>query len=460
MVPRLPTMCTRPTRPPTSSPEPSPSRYLLGLCLFGVVCAACSYDASKLRRPTSRVQDSAAEYPTPDSATWVKDGPWAAAELGRDGADPEASEPPKPDGPAPELASVGDGGDPVDANIADDDGSAGGSGGSGGTGGAGDPSTGGAGGAGGTPGGEDAGGLSTGGVLGGFDGPEDSPAAGDGVEGVPDLGAADAPDVGPSPMDAVSEVAAVGDVGSSFDPNFDPDLALWYRFDESGGATAFDSAMLGGVARNAMLMTTGPGAMAQFTTTRQVGSHAVALSPPLLGPAPYGGYVVVPALAPLAPDAATIAVWVNLGAATSTQNWERIWDFGDSSTAPRWMNLTARTGSSPNGPVFATSASGHTDARTERLVSPTPLTANVWHHVAIVLSAGTPYTGVMYVDGVAVATNNAMTVHLADIGATANNWIGRSQFTSDPYFNGSFDDFRVYKRALSQQEIAALLTLR
>ena len=36
----------------------------------------------------------------------------------------------------------------------------------------------------------------------------------------------------------------------------------------------------------------------------------------------------------------------------------------------------------------------------------------------------------------------------------------RSQFSSDPYFNGSLDDFRVYRRALSQKEITALVQLR
>jgi hypothetical protein len=64
----------------------------------------------------------------------------------------------------------------------------------------------------------------------------------------------------------------------------------------------------------------------------------------------------------------------------------------------------------------------------------------------------------MYVDGVVADSNSAMTVHLSDIGATANNWLGRSLFT-DPYFNGSIDDFRVYRRDLSQQEIVALMAL-
>ena len=65
----------------------------------------------------------------------------------------------------------------------------------------------------------------------------------------------------------------------------------------------------------------------------------------------------------------------------------------------------------------------------------------------------------------AVATNNAMTLHASDIGATTNNWLGRSQYSGtassgDPLFDGSVDDFRVYKRALSQREITDLFAVR
>ena len=169
--------------------------------------------------------------------------------------------------------------------------------------------------------------------------------------------------------------------------------------------------------------------------------------------------MTVPSLAALAPNAITIAVWVNLAANTSSQTWERIFDYGDSPTGMDWLNLMARSGDAPSGPVeFAMSNIGHN--QTQALIGQDALSANVWHHIAIVLPAGTTYTGTMYIDGVAVATNNAMTLHMADIGATSNNWLGRSQFSADPFFNGSLDDFRVYKRALSKQEITALFAVR
>jgi len=306
--------------------------------------------------------------------------------------------------------------------------------------------------------------VSTGGSSGGNDGPINEASQGDGDE----HDAEDAPEGDSSERDLSTDTAegpvmdtAVPDErevdgGGSTVP--DPDLVLWYRFDESSGTTAYDSALFGGVSRNATLVTIGTSSTALFSTSRQLGSHALALTPSS-SLSTSGAYAVIPAFNTLAPDALTIAVWVNLAANTVNQNWERIWDFGDSSTAPRWLNLTARTGASPYGPVFAMSKTGHTTSVEERLAAPAALSANAWHHIAVVLPSGTTYTGVLYVDGVAVATNNAMTVHLSDIGATANNSFGRSQFSSDPYFNGSLDDFRVYKRELSQQEIKSLLQL-
>ena len=80
---------------------------------------------------------------------------------------------------------------------------------------------------------------------------------------------------------------------------------------------------------------------------------------------------------------------------------------------------------------------------------------HVWHHVVVVLPAGSPYTGTLYLDGMAVATNTMMTLHPMDVGVTTMNWLGRSQF-SNPYFNGSLDDFRIYRRALTAAEVTAL----
>jgi hypothetical protein len=241
----------------------------------------------------------------------------------------------------------------------------------------------------------------------------------------------------------------------------DPDLVLWYKFDESSGTTARDSAMSGGVTtRNATLSTIGTGGSATFSTMKQVGTNSLNLTPSTTSPNANGGYVVAPALQTLAPAAITIAVWVNLAANTTTQNWQRVYDFGPTAAVPN-MYLTTRAADVTNTPVrFAISTTAHTLPEEQRIEGTTTLTPNVWHHIAVVLPAGSPYTGTLYIDGVSVGTNSAMTFHVSDLGATTNNWIGRSHYSdttgSNPCFNGLIDDFRVYKRALTAAEIAAL----
>jgi hypothetical protein len=258
-----------------------------------------------------------------------------------------------------------------------------------------------------------------------------------------------------------------GTDGTSMDsgaggPGPDPDLVLWYKFDESTGTTAADSASWGGTARNATLTTIGIGGTAAFTIVNQVGTHAVTLTPSTISPNANGGYVTVPSLQALAPTAMTLSVWVNLAANTATQNWERIFDFGTGTMT--YMYLTARASDAPNTPIrFAITTKGNTAAAEQRLDGTSMLSENVWHHIAVVLPAGPTYTGTLYIDGLEVATNSTMTLHASDLGATTKNWLGRSQFSgtsgSNPCFNGLLDEFRVYKRALSQQEIVLLFAL-
>ncbi len=243
----------------------------------------------------------------------------------------------------------------------------------------------------------------------------------------------------------------------------DPDLVLWYKFDESSGTTAADAALFGGTARPAMLGTAGTGGIAAFSSTKQVGTNALRLTPTATSPNVNGGYAILPTgLQTLAPAAMTIAVWINLTANTATQNWARVYDFGTGGpTALANMYLTVRASDAAMTPVrFAITNTGHVGTAEQRLDGTTTLSAAAWHHVVVVLPAGATYTGTLYIDGVVAATNPAMTLHMTDVGVTTNNWIGKSKFTGNPHFDGGIDDFRVYKRALSQPEITALFVVR
>lgn len=140
-------------------------------------------------------------------------------------------------------------------------------------------------------------------------------------------------------------------------------------------------------------------------------------------------------------DILTFTAWVkwNGGAA-----WQRILDFGSSTT--RYFVLTP---SAANGKLRCNiSLSGI--AGEQILDAPGPLPIGVWTHVAVVLD-GT--RGVIYTNGVPVATNTAMNLVPADLNAT-NIWFGRSQFP-DPYFNGQLSSVQMFSRPLSAEEIVA-----
>ncbi len=61
----------------------------------------------------------------------------------------------------------------------------------------------------------------------------------------------------------------------------------------------------------------------------------------------------------------------------------------------------------------------------------------------------------LYVDGW-LAASGPTTDLPADMGVTTQNWLGRSLWTADPYFMGLLDEFRIYNRALSDNEVRYL----
>jgi hypothetical protein len=66
-------------------------------------------------------------------------------------------------------------------------------------------------------------------------------------------------------------------------------------------------------------------------------------------------------------------------------------------------------------------------------------------------------TGTLWVNGVPVATNTAMTLSPSSMGNTNNNWLGRSQY-GDPLLDGLVDDFNIFDVALPQERIQSLMT--
>ena len=140
----------------------------------------------------------------------------------------------------------------------------------------------------------------------------------------------------------------------------------------------------------------------------------------------------------------TIAVKVYWNAA---RDWERVFDF--SNAMRQYLFLTPRA--ARGGLAFTISNNGGYGSQT--VSTPTPLATGRWVHVAVTLSGS---TATLYVDGSQVGANTAMTRAPFRLDSTESNWLGRSQYPADPYFNGKVDDFRIYNGAMTAEQVAAL----
>ncbi len=226
----------------------------------------------------------------------------------------------------------------------------------------------------------------------------------------------------------VRSVGTAGDSADSPEASATPStLHLHYRLDETEGNTVTDSSGRGqhGAAANASAWTTGrlDGGLSLASASSQ--------------------YVTLSAGVLAGLTDCTIMTWINI---SSLANWQRIFDFGTGTD--NYLFLAPQTGASPNRLRFAI----RTPSVAEQIiVSSTAIPVGSWAHVAVVFS-GT--TARLYLNGALVGQNIAMTLTPASLGATTQNYLGRSQFTSDPHLDASLDDFRIYSEALSASAIA------
>ncbi|HTY85884.1 MAG TPA: LamG-like jellyroll fold domain-containing protein [Candidatus Acidoferrum sp.] len=138
----------------------------------------------------------------------------------------------------------------------------------------------------------------------------------------------------------------------------------------------------------------------------------------------------------------TFSGWVKWGGGNA---WQRIFDFGINNTS--YAMLTAKAN---NGKLrFEITPNGSGEVRD--LDSPNPLPTNVWTHVAIALDGR---QAVMFINGQAVAANSSVNLLPADVAGGAN-YLGRSQFSADPYLGGQLDSVQVSSETLPIEQITA-----
>jgi hypothetical protein len=238
------------------------------------------------------------------------------------------------------------------------------------------------------------------------------------IEGGMEGGSIDAPSDGPS-IDAPAEGGGLA-LG----------LAAFYPFAESSGTVSAD-------ASNNNHSATMQGA----TFSAGVQNNAATMNGS-------NQYVSLPSGIMNGFTAFSISMWINLNAVPTHVH---IFDFGTGTTAYMFLTPNSGTGTLQ----FAITTSGGPGE--QRMNAPALVGTGVWRHLCVTLS-GT--TATLYVNGVQSVQNTAMTLNPSALGITTQNWIGRSQFTADPYANGKVDEFRIYNRALTAAEVQYLFAQR
>ena len=203
------------------------------------------------------------------------------------------------------------------------------------------------------------------------------------------------------------------------------EFIAYYKFDEASGTAVKDSSDSG---NNAQL--NGGAIWAAGKSGNAVSLDGTS------------GYVSLPSGILSNINATTISAWVKLD---TVSEWARIFDFGTGTN--EYMFLAPQC----NGNMrFAITTNGNSNE--EQINAPVPAQGS-WKHIAVTLSGN---TGVLYVDGIEVARNGNMTLKPSGLGNSTQNYVGKSQFNGDAYLDGSIDDFRIYNKALSADEVKKL----
>jgi hypothetical protein len=195
---------------------------------------------------------------------------------------------------------------------------------------------------------------------------------------------------------------------------------------------------------------TAHGTVVGATLSKLAGKGVVVLTGGTSGP-----YVNLPNGLISSLTSATLEAWVTWGGGAA---WQRIFDFGDSTSATpednpatgdTYLFLTAQDSTSDvmRG-VY--SISGGAAAAETRVVATTALAQTLTQVALVVDSVGGKL--LLYAGGVK-AGEQTFSGSLASIN-DVNVWLGRSQYDADPELTGTIHDFRVYKAALTPAQIA------
>jgi len=286
-------------------------------------------------------------------------------------------------------------------------------------------------------------GGTTGAGAGTAGGPGASGSGGDATSQGGEGGAASAPDNCPTDPDKL-EPGACG-CGVPEAPSVAKDdcqslkALLIHRYDFEGSGTAVKDRV-----------GTAHGVIARGATLSKLDGKGVAL----LGGGDVGPYIDLPNGLVSSLTNATFEAWVTWGGGT---DWQRIFDFGDSTAVmpennqangKTYLFITPRSGSK----VVQIGYSLNSVGAEQDVPGSSALPQTLTQVVAVVDDANDKL--LLYVDG-AKAGERAWTDSLSKLN-DVNVWLGRSQYATDSELNAVYHEFRIYGAALSAPQVAAM----
>jgi len=158
-------------------------------------------------------------------------------------------------------------------------------------------------------------------------------------------------------------------------------------------------------------------------------------------------------------ESATFEAWLTW---YGGYEWQRIFDFGDDDTGVEdsrgtgfsYLFLTPRI-TDDGGAVVRVAYRRDTATEEVHTDATRTLPTGKLTHVAVTVDAPTA-TLALYIDG---ALERAEVITLVPLELAAlhdiNNWLGRSQYSADPELGATFEEFRIYSRALDAAELRA-----
>ncbi|MFF5262730.1 beta-L-arabinofuranosidase domain-containing protein [Actinomadura viridis] len=165
-----------------------------------------------------------------------------------------------------------------------------------------------------------------------------------------------------------------------------------------------------------------------------------------------GGHVVLPPGLLAGLESVTAALWVR---PDSLVNNIRVLDLGFNRRT--YFFVTPRTGAGRTR--FAMRVSGMDGE--DFADAPAPLPTGAWTHVAVTVTGGTGGrtsggSAVLYLNGVEAGRKDGLIMSPLVLGATSQNFLGRSQDTRHPFLHGGVAGFRLYDHALTAAQVAEL----